>query len=101
LTSPFVLVELPPKRISGGQLSLGAVATLLLGHAEGPRAPAGDRTFASQTGGRQSTEESARRQPENQPDRSDLTAQMRVTATVRALAVRAPVARPLQKRPLL
>ena len=69
------LVELPAKRISGGQLSLGAVATLLLGHAEGPRAAAGDRTFASQPGRRHSTEESARRQPENQPQRSDVTAQ--------------------------
>jgi hypothetical protein len=40
----------------GGRLSLGAVATLLSGHAEGPRAAAGDRTFASQTG--QATEHS-------------------------------------------
>ena len=33
----------------GGQLSLGANATLLSSHAEGPRAAAGDTTYASQT----------------------------------------------------
>ena len=63
------------KRLTGGQLSLGAVATLLLGHAGGPRAATGDRTFASQPDRRQSSRESARRQPENQPDESDVTAQ--------------------------
>ena len=36
------------KRISGGQLSRRANATLLSGHAGGPRAAAGDRSFASQ-----------------------------------------------------
>jgi hypothetical protein len=63
------------KRLTGGQLSLGAVATLLLGHAGDPRAATGDRTFASQPDRRQSSRESARRQPENQPNESDVTAQ--------------------------
>jgi hypothetical protein len=58
----------------GGQLSLGAVATLLSGHAEGPRAATGDTTFAGQTG-RQRRLGSARRQSENQPHESDVTAQ--------------------------
>src|ERR671919_1895531 len=62
------------KRTSGGQLSLGAVATLLSGHAEGPRAATGDTTFTGQTG-RQRRLGSARRQPENQLDASDVTAQ--------------------------
>jgi len=43
-------------------------------HAEGPRAAASDMTFPGQTGQRHSTLESARRQPENQPRRSDVTA---------------------------
>ena len=44
------------KRISGGQLSLGANATLLSSHAGGPRAAAGDTSFAGQA--KQSTEQS-------------------------------------------
>src|SRR5271167_3931327 len=44
------------KRISGGQLSLGANATLLSSHAGGPRAAAGDTSFAGQA--KQSTEAS-------------------------------------------
>src|SRR5688572_8619960 len=48
LHRPFVWLW-PTKRISGGQLSLGAVATLLSSHAEGPRAATGDITFCSQT----------------------------------------------------
>src|SRR5271165_5421951 len=44
------------KRISGGQLSLGANATLLSSHAGGPRAATGDRSFAGQA--KQSTEQS-------------------------------------------
>src|SRR5271169_3537795 len=44
------------KRISGGQLSLGANATLLSSHAGGPRAATGDTSFASQA--KQSTEAS-------------------------------------------
>ena len=44
------------KRISGGQPSLGANATLLSSHAGGPRAATGDRSFAGQT--RQSTRQS-------------------------------------------
>src|SRR5271169_6350168 len=44
------------KRISGGELSLGANATLLSSHAGGPRAAAGDRSFAGQA--KQSTEQS-------------------------------------------
>jgi hypothetical protein len=55
LHRPFV-GRPPMKRISGGQLSLGAVATLLSGHAEGPRAAAGDTSLAGQT--RQTTEAS-------------------------------------------
>src|ERR1035438_5546820 len=42
------------KRISGGQLSLGANATLLSSHAGGPRAAAGDTSFAGQA--KQSTQ---------------------------------------------
>jgi hypothetical protein len=45
-------------------------------------------------GRRQSTEESARRQPENQPQRSDVTAQTRATLTVRALLTFALAHRP-------
>ena len=59
----------------GGQLSLGANATLLSGHAEGPRAATGDTTFESQANSRQAVSGSARRQPENQQQRSDVTAQ--------------------------
>jgi hypothetical protein len=44
------------KRISGGQLSLGANATLLSSHAGGPRAAAGDTSFAGQA--KQSTQQS-------------------------------------------
>ena len=44
------------KRIPGGQLSLGANATLLSSHAGGPRAAAGDRSFAGQA--KQSTQQS-------------------------------------------
>src|SRR5271157_3755059 len=44
------------KRISGGQLSLGANATLLSSHAGGSRAATGDRSFAGQA--KQSTEQS-------------------------------------------
>ena len=44
------------KRTSGGQLSLGANATLLSSHAGGPRAAAGDTSFAGQA--KQSTQAS-------------------------------------------
>src|ERR1039458_5499161 len=44
------------KRISGGQLSLGANATLLSSHAGGPRAATGDTSFAGQA--KQSTQQS-------------------------------------------
>jgi hypothetical protein len=37
------------KRISGGQLSRKATATLLSSHAGGPRTAAGDKTFVGQT----------------------------------------------------
>jgi hypothetical protein len=43
-------------------------------------------TFPGQPGRRHSTLESARRQPENQPPRSDVTAQTTATLTVRALS---------------
>ena len=52
-----------------------ANATLLSSHAGGPRAATGDTTFAGQTSSRRRSRESARRQPENQPDGSDVTAQ--------------------------
>jgi hypothetical protein len=41
---PFVCSDHQMKRISGGQTSLGANATLLSGHAEGPWAAAGDKS---------------------------------------------------------
>src|ERR1035441_2795176 len=44
------------KRISGGQLSLGANATLRSSHAGGPRAATGDTSFAGQA--KQSTQQS-------------------------------------------
>jgi hypothetical protein len=77
----------PMKRISGGQLSLGAVATLLSGHPEGPRAAASDTTFPGQTGRRQRRLGSARR-PENQSRRSDVTATTRATLTARGVCSR-------------
>jgi hypothetical protein len=63
------------KRIAGGHTSLGAAATLLSSHADGPRAAAGDTSIAGQTTkSRRDRAESARRQPGNQPDGSDVTA---------------------------
>src|SRR5215217_8261877 len=56
----------------------------LSGHAGGPRAATGDTTSVGQTqAGRQKVNESARRQPENQPLASDDTAPTRRTLTVR------------------
>ena len=57
-------------------------ATLLSSHAEGPRAAAGDKSFRSQTESRLGTLGSARRQPENKPQRPDVTAQTPRTLTV-------------------
>ena len=54
------------KRISGGQLSLGANPTLLLGHAEGPRAATGDTTFEGQAN-------TADKQSQSQPAASPRT----------------------------
>src|SRR3712207_434651 len=79
------LVESPTKRISGGQLSLRAVprsyqvTPKVLGRRRATEASPvrPDR--------RRSTEESARRQPENQPQRSDVTAKTGASLTVTAL----------------
>ena len=61
-------------------------ATLLLGHAEDPRAATGDKSFASQTKqSRLGSLGSARRQPENQPQRPDVNAQTATTLTVTAV----------------
>jgi hypothetical protein len=65
------------KRNFGGQPSLGANATLLSSHAEGPRAATGDKSYVGQANGRQAVSESARRQPENQQQRPDVTARPR------------------------
>jgi hypothetical protein len=51
-----------------------------------PRAATGDITFPGQPGRRHSTLESARRQPENQPRWSDVTAATEATLTVTALS---------------
>ena len=72
----------PAKRISGGHTSVGAVATLLSSQAGDPRAAAGDTTDAGQTTGRQRAYESARRRPEDQPGRSDVTARHHRTLTL-------------------
>ena len=73
------------KRISGGQLSRNATATLLSSHAGDPRTAAGDKSFASQANSRRGSRESARRQPEDLPIGSDVTAQTTQTLTVRAV----------------
>src|ERR1017187_5344394 len=71
------------KRISGGQLSLGANATLLSSHAGGPRAAAGDTSFAGQAKqstqasrvspppAREPTGQAGRHRPSSQDDDSD------------------------------
>src|ERR1017187_6528490 len=71
------------KRISGGQLSLGVNATLLLSHAGGPRAAAGDTSFAGQAKqstqasrvspppAREPTGQAGRHRPSSQDDDSD------------------------------
>ena len=68
------------KRISGGQLSRKAKATLLSSHAGDPRTAAGDTSFAGQA--KQSTQHS-RVSPEDLPD---VTAQTCGTMTVTALS---------------
>jgi hypothetical protein len=68
---PFIT---PLKRTAGGHALVGAGARLLSSHAGDPRAATGDTTLASQTQpGRHAARESARRRPENQPNRSDIT----------------------------
>ena len=63
------------KRISGGQLSRKAKATLLSSHAGGPRAAAGDTTFASQTNGDRVVKSQPAANPKDLPAGSDVTAQ--------------------------
>ena len=63
------------RRISADSSHLGRNATVLLGHAEGPRAATGDTNFETQANSRQEVSESARRQPESQYQGSDVTAQ--------------------------
>jgi len=66
----WIAVEVDLQRTD---LSRGG-ATLLSSHAGDPRAAASDKTHVGQSTDRQTAYESARRQPENQPARSDNTA---------------------------
>jgi hypothetical protein len=52
--------------------ALGAIGRSLFGHARGPGAAGGDRRFLIRARRRRSTGGSARRQPENQPQPSDV-----------------------------
>jgi hypothetical protein len=60
------------KWTSGGQAFLGAVATLLLGHAKVPGGGGRhNELWSGQSNGRQTDYESARHQPGTQPDQPD------------------------------
>jgi hypothetical protein len=64
------------KRISGGQLSREAKATLLSSHAGGPRTAAGDKTFVGQTKAADAVVKSQpAASPKDLPVGSDVTAQ--------------------------
>src|SRR6266550_8282498 len=64
------------KRISGGQLSREAKATLLSSHAGGPRTAAGDKTFVGQTKAADTVVKSQpAASPKDLPVGSDVTAQ--------------------------
>jgi hypothetical protein len=64
------------KRITGGQLSREATATLLSSHAGGPRAATGDKTFVSQTKRADTVVKSQpAASPKDLPIQSDVTAQ--------------------------
>ena len=90
VSAPITIICTVPSLVDTGEADLrrtavtGGDATLLLGHAEGPRAAAATEALPVRPGRRRSTRESARRQPENQPKRSDVTAQTTATLTVTA-----------------
>ena len=64
------------KRISGGQLSRKAKATLLSSHAGDPRTAAGDTSFTGQAKAVDTAVESQpAAKPEDLPNGSDVTAQ--------------------------
>jgi hypothetical protein len=73
-------------RISGGQLSREAKATLLSSHAGGPRTAAGDKTFVGQTKAADTVVKSQpAASPKDLPVGSDVTAQTTSTLTVRVV----------------